>query len=249
MAYRASKIESSEPFYVLPPQPHEICNGTIYLVVNPDDNSRSWTNPAATIDSFISRWPPSHTSVSYCNWIQVQVGGVNDTSAVPRSSEHAPAIDLQARIEAMKGAFLSMIADPPSVSVSALDELAKDYAVLTGKWMVFCDSSNVDERWRSIVQMLVARYSATFVRSTSDRPPSSGIGLGVVKVSPDKGENHHVICFYVKNFTDNNEVKEVRDALREAGIGHRIGFKPDVYTHLGIYKQNTWGIKPNRFWS
>lgn len=61
-------------------------------------------------------------------------------------------------------------------------------------------------------------------------------------------EGQHVICVYVSNYLDLEDVDELRRLLREeGGVRWKIGFKPDVYTYLGIYAGNPWGIRPSRY--
>lgn len=67
------------------------------------------------------------------------------------------------------------------------------------------------------------------------------------KVSPRKLTGRypsHVICVYTDNYTDTEEVLAAREELREqCGIKRKISYKPDVYTHVGIYRNNRWKIK------
>ena len=61
-----------------------------------------------------------------------------------------------------------------------------------------------------------------------------------------EGERH-VICVYADDYTDLEEVNGLRVALKAIGVKRQIGFKPDAYTHLGIYKENPWNIRPSRY--
>lgn len=59
-----------------------------------------------------------------------------------------------------------------------------------------------------------------------------------------------MVCVYVDDFTDEEDVSELRRMLRAcAGVEWKIGFKHmhDAYTILGIYSQNRWGIMPSRY--
>ncbi|KAF8067000.1 translation initiation factor eIF 4e-like domain-containing protein [Lyophyllum atratum] len=119
------------------------------------------------------------------------------------------------------------------VTVETLDALAQAHGVLSGKWLVYADPHQVDDLWSRIVTAVVASAP-------------SGTG-GRAKVSPARPDEPHVVCVYVEDYSDGAEVGRVRDALRRAGVRWRIGFKPDVYTHLGIYKGNEWRIRPSRY--
>ena len=65
-------------------------------------------------------------------------------------------------------------------------------------------------------------------------------------VERQKGERH-VICVYADDYTDLEEVNCLRIALKAIGVKRLIGFKPDAYTYLGIYKENAWNIRPSRY--
>ncbi|KAG5633427.1 hypothetical protein H0H81_007873, partial [Sphagnurus paluster] len=121
------------------------------------------------------------------------------------------------------------------VTVNALDALALAHGVLSGKWMVYAKPHQVDDLWSRIATAVVANAP-------------SGTGARA-KVSPARPDEPHVVCVYVEDYSDPQEVARVREALRRAGVRWKIGFKPDVYTHLGIYKGNGWGIRPSRYFA
>ncbi|KAF9463752.1 hypothetical protein BDZ94DRAFT_587747 [Collybia nuda] len=131
----------------------------------------------------------------------------------------------------LKSAFQSLIASE-NVSVSEIDRIAIENRVLPGKWMLYSDSKRIDELWGKVVKMVC-----------------SDLKKGTTKVSPKQEGDSHVICVYVEDYTNMAEVDAMREALRAAGVFWRIGFKPDVYTHLGIYARNQWNIRPSRYFS
>jgi Domain of unknown function (DUF1917) len=68
-------------------------------------------------------------------------------------------------------------------------------------------------------------------------------------------EQPHVISLHTPNYLHQDpdttvatpyppeHVAYLREALRElCGVKWKIGFKPDAYTHLGIYRGNEWGV-------
>jgi hypothetical protein len=62
--------------------------------------------------------------------------------------------------------------------------------------------------------------------------------------SPERQD--HAICIYTENYLDQDEVLAVRDRLRAVlPSGTRLFYKPDIYTVLGIYRGNRWGISPS----
>ena len=111
-----------------------------------------------------------------------------------------------------------------------LDELAQRFNMLTGKWMVFAQFDRIDFVWSRIAS---ATHAGT---------------LGIsAKVSPRADSGSHVICIYTGDYTDKDDVDKVRGGLRRLGMKFTIPYKPDVYTHCGVYKGNLWGIPPSRY--
>ncbi|KAG5643434.1 hypothetical protein DXG03_000942 [Asterophora parasitica] len=224
------------------------------------------TTKPADASAFFARWPPSRTPVEYANWIAVDRGphaegkaadleGLMRDWAVLRERAEEER-DLMDRVAQEERRLLSESqnrdqlgeAEPgeltedskrrpgPSLSVitvDTLDALALAHSVLSGKWLIYASPAQVDDLWARIVTAVVLHS-----------PSSTGARA---KVSPARPDEPHVICVYVEDYSDAEEVGKVREALRRAGVRWRIGFKPDIYTHVGIYKGNGWGVRPSRF--
>lgn len=48
-----------------------------------------------------------------------------------------------------------------------------------------------------------------------------------------------LICVYTPDFTDENDVYRVREALKvDCGVTARLKYKPDIHTHVGVYSYN-----------
>ena len=60
----------------------------------------------------------------------------------------------------------------------------------------------------------------------------------------DTDAANYVICVYTDDFTRKGDVWAAENRLRELGITETLRYKPDVYTTLGIYVGNEWGIRP-----
>ena len=113
-----------------------------------------------------------------------------------------------------------------------IDKLAKSSQCLTGKWMIFESTENIDSIWFPIAKDV---YEGS---------------LGVsCKVSPTEGaEQTHVICLYTSNYQDQVDVMKAREILKSRhGISAVLTYKPDIYTFLEIYRGNTWGVKPSLY--
>jgi Domain of unknown function (DUF1917) len=119
-----------------------------------------------------------------------------------------------------------------TVTPETLDQISKAHNVVTGKWMIFEEPDKIDMLWGKVVYHLCVERQK-----------------GSAKVSTWKRGERHVICVYVDDYTDLEEVNGLRKALKAIGVHRRIGFKPDAYTHLDIYKENAWKIRPSRYLS
>ena len=117
-----------------------------------------------------------------------------------------------------------------TVTPETLDQISKAHNVKTGKWMIFEESNKIDMLWGKLVYHLCVERQK-----------------GFAKVSTWKKGERHVVCVYAEDYTDLEEVNGLRMALKAIGVKRQIGFKPDAYTHLGIYKENAWNIRPSRY--
>ena len=68
------------------------------------------------------------------------------------------------------------------------------------------------------------------------------------KINPTKDRNEDAVCcIYTPNFADQEDVKRVLVALQAMGLVSKTGYKPDFFTHLGIYKENPWRLSPTLY--
>ena len=103
-----------------------------------------------------------------------------------------------------------------------------------GKWMVFLPQQVVDAAWADI-----AHATATGELGCS------------AKVAPIGGTTEAALCcVYVRDFDHRAELKRVLLKLQELMAKHGVkvtaGFKPDVYTHLGVYNIKR-GLSPTLY--
>merc|ERR1712098_389023 len=79
-----------------------------------------------------------------------------------------------------------------------------------------------------------------------------GLGASVymVKVSPkqdfnpEQSKGAHVICVYNTDYKDTDQVMKVENLIRCAGVHTNLTYKPDIFSALGIYRNNEWGFRP-----
>ncbi|KAG6886849.1 hypothetical protein C0992_002029 [Termitomyces sp. T32_za158] len=196
------------------------------------------------VASYLARWPPSRTPVTFAAWIAVERGPqsnpqkAQDIAGLSRDWETlkeraAASAVVQQGVEGQSALQCSTV--NPIVTVEALDALALAHGVLSGKWLIYAEPHKIDDLWSRIVTAVIANAPA-------------GVGARA-KVSPARPGEPHVVCVYVEDYSNEAEVGRVREALRRVGVHWKIGFKPDIYTHLGIYKANVWKIRPSRYFA
>jgi Domain of unknown function (DUF1917) len=170
---------------------------------------------------FLDLWLPSKTMKSQVPWICVH------------NPQLAESEDPQADLDTLSSAWKKICAEGRS-TLGEVDNLAEHFHVLTGKWLVFLSSDEVDNLWERIVNSTLA----------------GTLGISASVSTRDEREDlpsTHVICVYNADYTSVAEVNRVRDELRRLGVTERIAYKPDIYTHCRIYPYNGWGIRASRY--
>lgn len=94
-------------------------------------------------------------------------------------------------------------------------------------------STQIDEIWKSVATAVV----------------SGCLGYAAKVSARDRKKPTHVICVYTEDFTNEEQVRAVEIGLRKVGVTSVMRYKPDVYTTLGIYRNNRWGLKPTIYTS
>jgi hypothetical protein len=188
------------------------------------ENSLPWIQFSpelySTLQNYFTTWPPSTTLQSKVAWICIRnprpyTAGDTDTESTDYAGLDRAWRDLCARRKP---------------TAADLDDLARRFNELSGKWMVFSKHNTIDSIWSRIAE---ATHSGK---------------LGpAAKVSPRNESDSHVICVYTRDFTDEGDVRRVRNGLRRLGVKGVIGYKPDIYTHCAVYRGNAWGIPPTRY--
>ncbi|KAF9076269.1 translation initiation factor eIF 4e-like domain-containing protein [Rhodocollybia butyracea] len=215
---QSDELEQPSDRFPSPSFTPSICTVNKWITCHFDAHSSSRQN----IEAFVNRWRPSCTTLRDGEWIAVNRGMTIDPNPP--------------RIEEMKASFQNLVRSHRqngniTLTTSALDKLAQEYNVTSGKWIIFTDRDGVDTAWAEIIK-LICLYRKR----------------GFAKVSVEKGDNNHAICVYVDAFSDEREVFRLRNDLKRNGIVQKIAFKLDAYSHLGIYRKNVWGISPRRYY-
>jgi len=113
-----------------------------------------------------------------------------------------------------------------------IDKIAEETNCKVGKWMLFIPEKEIDNIWEKIT---IAVLNGDFGSCESAKVATALLG-----------KNIYVICVYTPNYLDINDVMNVREKLRELGFNQTLYYKPDIYTHLGIYSKNPY-VKASRY--
>ena len=120
-------------------------------------------------------------------------------------------------------------------NMEAVNQLAEQFGVKGGKWMCHLDRHSIDGVWNKVAKTLL----------------SGGLGSPVymVKVSPvddvtQEKTLDHVLIVYNTDYTNTDQVMRVENLLRSAGVLTPLTYKPDIFSALGIYRNNIWGFRP-----
>ncbi|KAL9952494.1 hypothetical protein ACROYT_G039760 [Oculina patagonica] len=125
---------------------------------------------------------------------------------------------------------------------------------MEGEWIVFKGDVSLDDFLRRNRSSLIkksrhpARIDAIWT-SVAKAVVSGSLGFAAKVSTREPEEKTHVICVYTEDFTNEEQVRAVEKGLREVGIITAMSYKPDVYTTLGIYRKNPWGLKPTIYTS
>jgi len=91
--------------------------------------------------------------------------------------------------------------------------------VKSGKWLIFVNRENVDKVWEKI-------------RTATE---AGKLGTSAKVSTPLQGGKSHVICVYTEDWTDEADVRRVREELKRLGITNKIPYKTDEDTLKGRY--------------
>jgi len=131
----------------------------------------------------------------------------------------------------------SKIHDDPSIQVTfeTFKDLAQKHDCKLGKWILHSGSGLIDDIWKNLG--LAFAY---------DRFPKGTIALKVSPVDENEpsGSNNHAIQVINRDMTDENEIIGVERTIRNVSIRSDLQYKPNIYTELGIYRNNRFGIRP-----
>jgi hypothetical protein len=93
-----------------------------------------------------------------------------------------------------------------------------------GKWLIFAPQTDVDLLWKKIK------------RATEKGQLGGSAKVATALPNPNvTNPATRVICVFTYDWTDEKDVKRVREELRKLGITSKIPYKADEETHSGKY--------------
>ncbi|XP_002739832.1 UPF0696 protein C11orf68 homolog [Saccoglossus kowalevskii] len=117
------------------------------------------------------------------------------------------------------------------INYHTIYDLAKAHHVTCGSWLIHLDPGfKADHAWHAIATATVNAQLGTRAQITAF---NSAID-----------DYQHVISVFNADFTDKQQVYDLENKIRAVGIKCEMKYKPYVYTQLGIYRNNKWGLRP-----
>jgi len=121
-------------------------------------------------------------------------------------------------------------------TMEVVNELATEFQVMGGKWMCHLPSGLIDEVWTKLATTLMCGGLGPSVYMVKVSP--------VEDIDPNLARGEHVICVYNTDYKDTEQVMRVENLMRSAGVATQLNYKPDIFSALGIYRNNKWGFRP-----
>ena len=213
----------SEASQVLAPEPKRVLS----------EDGRIYPAEGESIESFLHYVRPSNCQIE-CSWIQVERPGQWEGRIGGRGGRENDYRKVLKGVEAMIREKKKVSGAEKKAAVANILRLAKEEGRTTGKWMLFPSAEKVDAAWSVVARAVVA----------GELDCSAKVSPTVVS------RGTHLICVYCDDFTDRRKVRRVLEKLREnedTYVKDGAGFKPDIFTNLGIYSSNEWRLPPTIF--
>jgi len=105
-----------------------------------------------------------------------------------------------------------------------------------GKWLIFVPLSLVDALWEEIR------------RATEEGKLGGSAKVATARPNPNATNPYtKVICVYTYDWTDESDVKRIREELRQLGVTSKIPYKADQETYSGMYA-NRGNIRISKYY-
>ena len=208
----------------------------------------------ALAEKYVATFPPSKASCADVAWITLERGAV--AAGAGSSAKQDNDDDLEDRIDAAVEQWEALLAKKKQrkqkPTAADIDALATSNRILRGKWIVFPKTADeADAAWAAVVDGAVAviREEEEVVKEEDCGKRRLQLrGVTQLKISStNPREPGYVLCAYTENYLNEIEVKSVAEglcAVLPRMSDQRLLYKSDVYSYLGIYSKNEYGLKP-----
>lgn len=194
-----------------------------------------WGGPGeGSLEEWLAAVTPN-SSLPGCCWIQIHN---HETDSAGYKNPHQTEQlafrqeDYQEPLDTIEGIICQrnrVKAAEKNACRDALLKIAVTKHNTVGKWLLFVPPHKADDVWKNI--------------ATATACGKLGCSAKIAPVGMDNAPV--VCCVYVKDFSEKSEVQRVLHALtRDMKLFIKAGFKPDVYTELGINQGNPWRLEP-----
>ena len=118
-------------------------------------------------------------------------------------------------------------------NMKSINDIAAKYRVKEGKWILHVPNMDCDEAWQMLANAML----------NGELGPVTHMRVSPAKQDNDNEFEDHVICIFTPDYNDTDEVTRVERCIRRAGVSRELRYKPAIFSVLGIYSNNKWGIK------
>ena len=124
-------------------------------------------------------------------------------------------------------------------TMDVVNNLADEFNVKGGKWLCHLPTSMIDQVWGKLATTLMCGGLGPSVYMVKVSP--------VQDVQPEQSRGEHFICVYNMDYKDTEQVMRVENLMRSAGVTTILTYKPDIFSALGIYRNNKWGCRSTMY--
>jgi len=126
-------------------------------------------------------------------------------------------------------------------TMEIVNNLAEQFSVKGGKWMCHLPTGVIDQVWGKLATTMMCGGLGPSVYMVKVSPKQD--------IQPELSRGEHVICVYNTDYKDTEQVMRVENLMRSAGVATNLTYKPDIFSALGIYRNNKWGFRPTIYHS
>lgn len=121
------------------------------------------------------------------------------------------------------------------VNFQSISQLAKKHNIVSGgSWLFHVETGyKVDFLWSKLAKEFISGVLTDVARS-----------IWVSSFEPIMHDLSHVILVKNSDFSNEEGIFKLENAIRLAGVKTTMRYKPEIYATLGIYRNNEFGIKP-----